>query len=330
MPSNAAPPPGRTPKGARPGGGRRSGARPTALPEAVADVFADYEELIARPGDALDAASVRVYRSRVRQYLAWLAAALAGGAVTGDPLGDPDARDGAARAYRAHLETEAGRRPATINAHLTAIDDFYRRRGLGPAATARAAVPPSAPRTLGEGDRLRLLREADRAPLRDRAIAFTAFYAGTRIGETIDLDVGDVQVHGGGAHLSVRDGRRRRIPLHPRLRAVLEEWIRERAGWKGADTGALFLNHRGGRLSVRSAHTALRAIADAAGIPLGRHGAFTPRVLRDTAGTIMAREGTDIGVVAELFGHSVETARRYSRPTEQDHQRAIERLPLDE
>jgi hypothetical protein len=37
-----------------------------------------------------------------------------------------------------------------------------------------------------------------------------------------------------------------------------------------------------------------------------------------------------IVVVAEILGHSVETARRYSLPTEQDKQRAIERLPVDQ
>jgi integrase/recombinase XerC len=297
-------------------------------------VFAEYERSVAKPGEPLNADTVRVYVSRVRQYLAWLAAALADGMVEGDPLTDPDARDWAARHYRTHLQTVARRKPATINAHLTALDDFYRRRGLGPAAAERADIPPAAPRALDKHDQLRLLRQADRAPLRDKAIAFTAFYAGTRISETTHLDIEDVHTSVRKGHLTVRygkNGRFRQIPLHPKLRAVLEEWIRERARWKGADTNpALFLNHRGGRLSVRSAHTVLRAIADAANLPLGRDGLFTPHVLRHTAGTTMTQAGTDIVIVAELLGHSVETARRYSRPTHQDRQKAIERLTVDE
>jgi hypothetical protein len=35
-------------------------------------------------------------------------------------------------------------------------------------------------------------------------------------------------------------------------------------------------------------------------------------------------------LVAEILGHSVETARRYSLPTQQDRQTAIERLTVDE
>jgi integrase len=297
-------------------------------------VFANYERGLAQRRGLLDAGTVRVYASRVRQYLAWLAAAVADGTVEGDPLTEPDARDLAARAYRTHLQTAAKRKPATINAHLTAVDDFYRRRGLGPAAAGRAALPPPAPRALDERDQARLLREADRAPLRDKAIAFTAYYAGTRIIEITRLDIDDVRLPAHGGELIVRYGRNggfREIPLHPRLRAVLEEWLGERVGWRGADTSrALFLNRRGGRLSSRSAHTVLRAIAAAAGLPLGRDGAFTPRVIRYTAGQTMTRQGTDIAIVADLLGHSLETARRYRPPTEQDRRRAIQRLTIDE
>ncbi|MFC6085829.1 tyrosine-type recombinase/integrase [Sphaerisporangium aureirubrum] len=309
---------------------RRPGAQPTALDGAVAEVFADYEEKITRPGVPLDAGSVRVYRSRVRQYLAWLA----GCAAEGDPLTDSGARDRAVRDYRAHLQTVAKRRPSTVNAHLAAVDDFYRRRGLGPTAVERAGVPPATSRALDKGDQLRLLREAGRAPLRDKAIAFTAFYAGTRLAETVDLDVGDVRLSAVEGHLIIRrgrGGRLREVPLHPKLRAVLTEWLAERAGWKGAGTGpALFLNHRGGRLSARSAYTVLRAIADAADLPIGRDGVFTPHVLRRTVGTTMTRSGTDIVVVAELLGHSLETARRYGLPAHQDPRKALEGLTVDE
>jgi integrase/recombinase XerC len=324
----------RTPAGPLRPGGRRPGRRPTTLPAAVADVFADYETQIARQGEPLDANTVRVYTSRVRQYLAWLATALADDTVKGDPFTDPDARDQAVRDYRVHLHTVANRKPATINAHLSAIDDLYRRRGPGPAAAERVDIPPAAPRALGKRDKLRLLREADRAPLRNKAIAFTAFYAGTRIGETSNLDIGDVHLSPGNGHLNLHYGKNnkhREIPLHPKLRAVLTEWIAERATWQGADNNpALFLNHRGGRLSARSTYTVLRAIANAADLPLGRDGIFTPRVLRHTAATTMAQEGTDIVVVAELLGQTVETARRYREPTRQDRQQAIERLTVDE
>lgn len=328
VPSRAGHPPG-----GRSSGGRRPGARPTPLPEDLQAVFAEYECSIAAPGSSLNADTVRVYASRVRQYLAWLATDLRARAPEDDPLHAPHARDRAAQDYRTHLQTVVNRKPATINAHLTAIDDFYRRRGLGPAATERADLPPAVPRALDEHDQIRLLREADRAPLRDTAIAYTAFYTGTRISEITGLDTDDVNLSAGNGHLIVRrgtKGRDRQVPLHPKLRTILEQWIRERASWKGGDTSrALFLNRRGGRLSARSTYTVLRGIADAAGLLLGRDGVFTLRVLRHTAGTTMARRGADIVIVAEILGHSVETARRYSPLSDHDRRQAIERLTTD-
>ncbi|MEU5876267.1 tyrosine-type recombinase/integrase [Spirillospora sp. NPDC047279] len=313
---------------------RRPGARPTPLPQELQAVFAVYERGLTQPSGALDAGTVRVYASRVRQYLAWLAAAFAAGTIEGDPLTEPAARDRAARDYRTHLETVARRKPATINSHLTAVDDFYRRRGLGPAAAERADLPPTEPRALDRDDQIRLLREADRAAPRDKAITYTVFYAGIRISETAGLDIGDVRLPADEGLLIVRHGkhgRSREIPLHPELRTALEEWLPERRGWKGAGTNsALFLNRRGGRLSARSAYTVLRDIAAAADLPLGRDGVFTPRVLRHTAGATMARQGADIALVAEILGQSVETAGRYSLPTDDDRRKAIERLTIDE
>ena len=92
----------------------------------------------------------------------------------------------------------------------------------------------------------------------------------------------------------------------------------------------MFLNRRGGRLSTRGAYNTLAAIAETAGIDVGRDAEFTPHVLRHTAGTTLTRAGTDIILVAEILGHSVETARRYALPTHQDRQTAIERLTVDE
>ncbi|KAB2340619.1 tyrosine-type recombinase/integrase [Actinomadura rudentiformis] len=136
------------------------------------------------------------------------------------------------------------------------------------------------------------------------------------------------------SHLIVRHGKNgkyREVPLHPKLRTVLEEWLRERSGWKSADT-----TPRCSSTAPAAACRPARPIPHCApsptpqACPLGRDGIFTPHVLRHTAGTTMTRRGTDIVIVAELLGHSVETARRYSQPTLQDRQKAIERLTTDQ
>ncbi|MGB7795301.1 MAG: phage integrase N-terminal SAM-like domain-containing protein [Pseudonocardiaceae bacterium] len=89
----------------------------------------------------LSTETARTYLSKVRGYLIWLTDA----GAQGDPLDEPRARDWAVRDYRTHLLTVAKRAPATINNALAALDDFYTRRGLGPATTDRLDLPTQAP-----------------------------------------------------------------------------------------------------------------------------------------------------------------------------------------
>ena len=312
----------------------RSGARPTPVPGEFAALFAGYTAALTAPGGPLDPDTVRAYLSRVRQYLAWLADARAAGAVDGDPLTDPRARDGAVRDYRTHLLTVARRTLSTVNAHLTAVDDLYRHLGLGPAAARRQEVPKAAPRALDTRARTRWLRAAERADPRGKALAYLGYYAGLRGGEALALDVGDVRISARKGVLVVRygkGGRYREVPLHPQLRTALDAWIAERASWAGAaENRAVFLNRRGGRLTTRGAYDVLKTIAADANLEFGRDGDLTPHALRHTAGTNMIRDGVDIVVVAEILGHSIETARGYSLPTDADKQAAIERLAVDE
>ncbi|WP_326957562.1 tyrosine-type recombinase/integrase [Amycolatopsis sp. NBC_01286] len=309
---------------------RRPGAAATVVPAAFVERFDGYVAAKARPGEPLDDDTVRAYCSRTRQFLAWLD----GADVDGDPLVDGQARDGAVRNYRAYLLTVAKRKLSTVNAHLTAVDDFLRHVGVGPAAAKRQEVPKSAPRALSDRNRTRWLRAAQRADARGKALAYVEYYGGLRGGEVVALDVGDVRISARKGVLIVRfgkGGKYREVPLHSQLRAAIEEWVTERAGWPGAaETPALFLNRRGGRLSTRGAYDQLKAIAADANLAFGRDGDLTPHSLRHTTGTNLVRDGVDVVLVAELLGHSVETARHYSQPTEADKQAAIERLTVDE
>ena len=86
-------------------------------------MLADYTEALRSA--PLSDQTRRTYASKVRQYLAWLAAA----DLDQDPLASADGRDWAVRDYRTHLQTVLKRSPATVNNALAAVDDFYIRRG---------------------------------------------------------------------------------------------------------------------------------------------------------------------------------------------------------
>jgi site-specific recombinase XerD len=306
---------------------RQRGATATPLPPALATVMADYTTALKRA--PVSDETRRTYASKVRQYLAWLAATGAD-ELDGDPLTQVRARDWAVRDYRTHLLTVADRRPATVNNALAAIDDFYTHRGLGPAVAKRVDLPDLAPRALDKRATLRWLRAVEACPSpRDRALASVPLYAGARIAEVVRMDLDDVRLSArkGTLRLLGKGERPRTVPAVPQLREDLRLWLEERADWRGADSNpALFLNRRGGRLSARAASGAIAAIAEAAALD----DLASAHTLRHTCATIMVRGGTDLVTVAALLGHArLETTRTYSKPTEEDHLRALELIPID-
>ncbi|MEQ7005661.1 tyrosine-type recombinase/integrase [Actinopolymorpha sp. B17G11] len=303
---------------------------PVPLPAALKSAHAIYvAELAQAP---LSPESRRTYASKVRQYLVWLDSWLHATDAGGDPLSDPAVRDRAVREWRTHLVTVAGLAPASINNALSAVDDLYIRRGMGRAAAQRVDVTAPPPRALDEQAQLCWLRAVEAHPsARDRALAAIPFYAGARIAETVRLDIGDVEIRGTAGLLRIRNHggsvgtRIREVPVHPKLRDDLRRWLTERADWPGArSTPALFLNHRGSRLTVRGARDIIARIAAAA----GQSDAVTAHVLRHTFGTNLVRGGTDLVLVAELLGHArLETTRSYTEPSATDRTEALRLLP---
>ncbi|GAA0966994.1 hypothetical protein GCM10009555_010090 [Acrocarpospora macrocephala] len=114
-------------------------------------------------------------------------------------------------------------------------------------------------------------------------------------------------------------------------RTSITEWRTDRASWPGADTPALFLNRRGGRLSARAVDQLMDELAADADI-LDDAGALAlSHILRHTLATNLLRAGVDIVVVAELLGHTrLDTTRRYTLPTHADLEDAVSHLPTDQ
>jgi site-specific recombinase XerD len=308
-------------------GPRRRGRAPARLPAALESAHAIYVAELSRA--SLSAETRRTYASKVRKYLIWLDAWLA--ETGGDALADPAVRDRAVRNWRTHLLDKAGLAPATVNNALSAVDDFYTRRGMGRASAERVDVTTPPPRALDGSAQLRWLRAVESHPsVRDRALAGVPFYAGARIAETVHLDVGDVETSGEVGLLRIgHDGstaaRTREVPLHPKLREDLQHWLTERADWPGARTSsALFLNHRGSRLTVRGARDIIAHIATTA----GQDDIVSAHVLRHTFGTNLVRGGAGLVLVAELLGHArLETTRSYTEPSPADRIDALRLLP---
>lgn len=213
---------------------------------------------------------------------------------------------------------------------LAALNDFYSRRGLGPADVRRLDVAQEAPRALEKREAIRWLRAVEGCGhVRDRALALVPFYGGLRIGETVGLDLDDVRQSARRGLLVVRAGkgdRYREVPLHADLQAAINAWLTERRGWPGAEGPALFLNRRGGRLSARGARDVFAGLAETAGFD----DEFSCHVLRHTFATTLTRAGSDVVLVADLLGHArLDTTRRYSLASAADRAAALAHLTVD-
>jgi site-specific recombinase XerD len=271
---------------------------------------------------AFSPATRRAYGRHAAGYLAWLAKREDS---EGEALSDPFARDFAVRDYRRELKARP-LAPASINAALAAIDHLYRFRGLGVPRVPRDALPDQAPRALSEEELRRVLRAAERCGRpRDRAVVALMAFAGLRVSEVAQLDVGDVALSARKGSVTVRLGKGelgRTVPLGADARGALDELLRTRAN---ADVGdPLLVGRAGTRLTARSLDRVIRGLGRSAGVEL------SPHVLRHTFVTRLVRGGVDVVIAAELAGHrSLETTRRYAKPTAEDRARAVELAGVD-
>jgi integrase/recombinase XerD len=82
----------------------------------------------------------------------------------------------------------------------------------------------------------------------------------------------------------------------------------------GAKSPALFINHRGGRLTTRSVERLINYYAKKAGIAKK----VTPHTLRHSFATHLLAGGADLRMVQELLGHaSLSTTQVYTHITKE-------------
>src|SRR6266704_3837265 len=273
------------------------------------------------------AAKTRVaYRFQVHQYGAYLAQC---SPTADDPLRTPFARDYAVRDYKTYLKTERKAKPASVNLALAAIDHFYQFLGRARPNVQREDLPEQSPRALKPAEQKAFLRAVERTPsVRNRALAHLFFYSGLRLGECAALNVDDTRLSARKGIVIIRSGKGdtyREVPLNTEVREALKVWLKERTKrFSQTCDPAFFLNPKGKRLSPRAIDLIIRRIGADAHLELSAH------VLRHTCLTNLVRRGNDLVLVAEIAGHKrLETTRRYSLPSLEDRQNAMEQLRVD-
>ncbi len=269
----------------------------------------------------------RAYETRLQHFLGFLGSRLDKYPTA---LTDCHSRDYVTRDYKQYLKVTIKSSPQTVNAYLTAIDSFFVFLGLGKAKAIRESLPQLAPQALTPQEQKDFFRAIERSKKpRDRALATLLLNTGIRISECKDLNLDDVLLTERKGLLKIRDGKGgayREIPLNTPCRLALREWLHEREQkFSGSADQALFLSNRSSRMSVDSIDHAIRSLAQSAKLlDVSAH------TLRHTCLTNLIRNGVDVVLVAQVGGHKkLETTMRYTLPTRQDIETAVDSLDLE-
>jgi len=192
-------------------------------------------------------------------------------------------------------------------------------------------APKPLPKALVVDDAVRLA-EFDRSgadpwlEARDTAMVELLYGGGLRVGELVGLDAqpgadtqrqgrGWVDLQAGEAHVFGKGSKRRSVPVGRAAVAALQAWLVLRAapfGGEGAARldAALFVGHRGARLTAQSVWLRLRQRSQQAGLTTPVH----PHMLRHSFASHLLQSSGDLRAVQELLGHAnITTTQVYTR-----------------
>lgn len=267
------------------------------------------------------AKTVSAYISDMRQFEEWLDTT----GVAFDPA-DIITRD--LIHYRDHLQRD--RKPATVNRKLVSLKQFFAWAAethvieRDPARALKLVqFEPEPPRQLTKSEERAFVRAVEKeGNRRDIAIITLMLNTGLRREEVSKLMKKDIIINDRSGSVIVRQGKGnkyREVPLNLTARKALSDYLE-------AEPHAhdfLFPNIRqtDQRLDVRGINYLVEKYAKRAGLE-----DVTPHVLRHHFG-YSTNKGAGLEVVQKLLGHKhINTTTRYTTPTKDDLQNAVDRI----
>lgn len=236
------------------------------------------------------------------------------------------------REWLAHLY-DRQQKPATIRRKLASLRSLFRylskeRRLEGDPA--RLLRLPKMPKTLPEAPNTEvtnaLVDGSSRAdlerpfPARDRLLLELLYGCGLRISEAVGLDLNDFDRTERWIRIRGKGKKERQTPYGSKAAAALDAYLDARR--PARESRALFLNHRGARLSDRGARNIVKFYAT----NVVGDSSIHPHTLRHAFATDLLSHGADLRAIQELLGHArLSTTQKYTQVSLTDLMRVYDK-----
>ncbi len=228
--------------------------------------------------------------------------------------------------YLVDLRVRKGYRDATTARKVASIKSFFgflSENGIISEDPTESLGSPrvgrSLPKYLSEGEVTRLLdvayKSGSNEGQRDAVIMELLYATGLRVGELVSLNMQDVNTDESYIRCVGKGSKERIVHLYPKALDELKRYFKEARlamlGPRRAEP-ALFVNHRGERLTRQWVWTILKTYAQKAAIKQS----ITPHTLRHSFATHLLQNGASLRHVQELLGHSsISTTQVYTHVT---------------
>jgi integrase/recombinase XerC len=207
----------------------------------------------------------------------------------------------------------------SVRRKLAAVRVFFRflvREGLAPMNTPRLLRTPRAPKKLPDvmtTEQANALLDGVAAgkierphPARDLAILELLYGSGLRVSELVGLNLDDVDRTERWLRVRGKGRKERQVPFGGKAADALERYLEDRA----SSEAAVFLNHRGGRLTDRGVRGIIKLYATLVAGDSSLH----PHSFRHAFATHLLSDGADLRSIQELLGHArLSTTQKYTQ-----------------
>ena len=233
------------------------------------------------------------------------------------------------RIIKGYRDTTTARKVASLKSFFGFLSENSIISEDPTESLASPHVGRSLPKFLSEEEVTRLLdlasKQKSNENQRDATILELLYATGLRVGELVSLNVRDIDLLESNIRCWGKGAKERMVYLYPKAVLELKRYLnRVRPALLGNHSGetALFINHRGERLTRQWVWNILKTYGEKAGISQR----ITPHTLRHSFATHLLQNGASLRHVQELLGHSsISTTQVYTHLTDRYLQQEYEK-----